>query len=66
LWVRDSPEGRGFRWLSVSLDLADLLHAATARVHDATFVTCDASDFDKTPIHQLMDIDIIEPTDSNQ
>lgn len=50
----------------VSLDLADLLHAATARANDATFVTCDASDFDKTPIQQTMDIDIIEPTDSNQ
>jgi len=50
----------------VSLDLADLLHAATARANDATFVTCDASDFDKAPIHQLMDIDIIEPTDTNQ
>lgn len=50
----------------VSLDLADLLHAATARANDATFVTCDASDFDKVPIHQLMDIDIIEPTDTNQ
>jgi predicted nucleic acid-binding protein len=50
----------------VSLDLADLLHAATARANDATFVTCDASDFDKAPIHQLMDIDIIEPTDTNR
>jgi predicted nucleic acid-binding protein len=49
----------------VSLDLADLLHAGTARANGATFVTCDAADFDKPPIHQLMDIDIIEPTDSN-
>jgi predicted nucleic acid-binding protein len=40
--------------------LADLLHAATARANGATFVTCDASDFDKAPLHQLMDIDIIK------
>ncbi|MFC6977124.1 type II toxin-antitoxin system VapC family toxin [Halomicroarcula sp. GCM10025709] len=48
----------------VSLDLADLLHAATARENSATFVTCDASDFDKAPIHQLLDLDIVEPADS--
>jgi hypothetical protein len=31
-----------------------------ARANGATFVTCDASDFDKAPLHQLMDIDIIK------
>jgi len=50
----------------VSLDLADLLHAATARENDATFVTCDASDFDRAPIHQLMDIDIVEPAETGR
>lgn len=48
----------------ISLNLADLLHAATARESGATFVTCDSSDFDKAPIHQLMDIDIIEPAEA--
>lgn len=50
----------------VSLDLADLLHAATARANDATFVTCDASDFDVAPVRQVMDLDIIEPADPNR
>lgn len=50
----------------VRLDVADLLHAATAREGGATFVTCDAADFDKAPIHQLMDIDIIEPAEPEQ
>lgn len=48
----------------ISLNLADLLHAAIARERGATFVTCDASDFDKAPIHQLLDIDIIEPAET--
>lgn len=45
----------------ITLGLADLLHAATARENNATFVTCDVADFDRVPIHQLLDIDIIEP-----
>ena len=44
----------------VSLDDVDLLIAATARQHQATFVTADKNDFDKTPLHELMDIDIID------
>lgn len=44
----------------VSLDEADLLIAATARQHQATFVTADKNDFDKSPLHELMDIDIID------
>jgi predicted nucleic acid-binding protein len=43
----------------VSLDDVGLLIAATARQHQATFVTAD-KDFDKTPVHELMDIDIID------
>lgn len=46
----------------INLPLADLLHAATARENNATFVTCDVADFDKAPIRQLLDIDIINPT----
>ncbi|MDS0261571.1 type II toxin-antitoxin system VapC family toxin [Haloarcula sp. S1CR25-12] len=44
----------------VSLDAADLLIAATARQHQATFVTADKNDFDKTVIHELMAIDIVD------
>lgn len=44
----------------VSLDDVDLLVAATARQHQATFVNADKNDFDKTPLHELMDIDIID------
>lgn len=43
----------------ISLAPSDLLHAATAHEHNATFVTRDANDFDKEPIKQLMSIDII-------
>ena len=44
----------------VSLDDVDLLIAATARHHQATLVTADRNDFDKTPLHELMDIDIVD------
>lgn len=50
----------------VSLGLADLLHAATARERGATFVTCDASDFDNAPVRQLLDVDVIEPAEPTQ
>ena len=43
----------------VTLDDVDLLIAATARQNQATFVTADRNDFDKTPLHELMDIDIV-------
>jgi len=44
----------------VSLDDVDLLTAATARQHQATFVTADKNDFGKPPLHELMDIDIVD------
>ena len=44
----------------VSLDDVDLLIAATARQHQATLVTADKNDFDETPLHELVDIDIID------
>jgi predicted nucleic acid-binding protein len=50
----------------ISLPLADLLHVATARENNATFVTCDIADFDKAPLRQLLEIDIIEPTPPDQ
>jgi tRNA(fMet)-specific endonuclease VapC len=43
-----------------SLDLADLLIAATARVHGATVATANKNDFDKQPIHELLDVDIVD------
>lgn len=45
----------------VHLDIADLLHAATAREAGATFVTADANDFDRPPIHDLLDLEIVRP-----
>ena len=44
---------------NVTLKTADLLHVATAREAGATFVTRDVDDFDKEPILQLLDIDIL-------
>lgn len=43
-----------------SLDLADLLIAATAREHGATLATRNKNDFDKSPIRELMDVDIVD------
>jgi predicted nucleic acid-binding protein len=42
-----------------SLDTGDLLVAATARQHDGRLATANANDFDKAPIHQLLDVDIV-------
>jgi len=44
----------------VSLNDVDLLIAATASQQQATFVTADKNDFDKDPIHELLDIDIVD------
>jgi tRNA(fMet)-specific endonuclease VapC len=43
-----------------TLDVPDLLIAAVAREHGCTLVTRNKNDFDKTPIHELMEIDIIQ------
>lgn len=43
----------------VTLDTADLLHAATAREAGATFVTRDVDDFDQEPLLQLLDVALI-------
>jgi predicted nucleic acid-binding protein len=42
-----------------TLDLADLLITATAREHGATLATRNKNDFDKSPIHELIDVDIV-------
>ena len=44
---------------NTSLDLADLLIAATAREYGATLTTANRNDFDKQPLHELIDIDIV-------
>jgi len=43
----------------VSLDAADLLNLATAHEEGATFVTHNSNDFDKEPIRQLTDVDVV-------
>lgn len=45
-----------------SLDTGDLLVAATARQHDGTLATCNKNDFDKEPIYELLDVEIV-PTE---
>jgi predicted nucleic acid-binding protein len=42
-----------------SLDVPDLLVAATARTEGATLATANKNDFDKTPIHELLTVDIV-------
>lgn len=44
----------------IALDLADLLVAASARQADATLVTGNKADFDTSPVHELLDVEIIE------
>jgi len=43
----------------VTLDPIDMLNLATAHEAGVTFVTHNSNDFDKTPIHQLADVDVI-------
>ena len=43
-----------------SLDTGDLLIAAIARDRGGILATRNKNDFDKTPIHQLMDVDIVD------
>ncbi|WP_135823221.1 type II toxin-antitoxin system VapC family toxin [Halostella litorea] len=45
---------------NTSLDLADLLIAATAREYGATLATANKNDFDKRAVHELIDIDIVD------
>lgn len=43
-----------------SLDTADLLIAAIARDRGATLATGNKNDFDKKPIRQLLDVNVID------
>ena len=42
-----------------SLDAVDLLNLATAYNEGATFVTHNKNDFDKEPLHSLVDLDVV-------
>lgn len=42
-----------------SLDTVDLLNLATAYNEGATFVTHNKNDFDKGPLHELADVDVV-------
>lgn len=44
----------------ISLDLADSLVAATAREYGATLVTANKNDFDKKPVHELLDVAVVD------
>lgn len=48
----------------VTLDTADLLNLAIAHEAGGTFVTHNANDFDKPPVHDLVDIDIVTGDDA--
>lgn len=43
----------------VSLEAADLLNLATAHEEGGTFVTHNKNDFDKAPLHELVDVDVV-------
>jgi predicted nucleic acid-binding protein len=45
-----------------SLKTGDLLVAAAARQHSGTLLTANSNDFDKEPIHELLDIEIVPTT----
>lgn len=42
-----------------SLDTGDLLVAATARQHGGTLATANKNDFDRQPIHELVDVELV-------
>ena len=46
----------------ISLDTGDLFIAATARQHSSTLATANKNDFDKQPIHELLDVEIVPTT----
>ena len=43
----------------VTLPTVDLLHLAAAHAEGGTFVTHDKNDFDKPPLHDLVNVDVI-------
>ncbi|QSG08906.1 type II toxin-antitoxin system VapC family toxin [Halapricum desulfuricans] len=51
--------GERLQTQGVTLDPIDMLNLATAHEAGATFVTHNSNDFDKSPIHELTDIDVI-------
>lgn len=55
--IRTLLEGAG-----TSLKTGDLLVAATARLHNGTLATANTNDFDKEPIHELLNLEIVPTT----
>jgi len=53
-YLQDRLQSQG-----TSLDTVDLLNLATAYNAGATFVTHNRNDFDKEPLHQLADVDVV-------
>ncbi len=45
--------------VGTSLAVPDLLIAATARQQGCTLATRNKNDFDKAPVHELLDVDIV-------
>ncbi|AAV45598.1 unknown [Haloarcula marismortui ATCC 43049] len=43
----------------VTLDSADLLNLATAHTEGGTFITHNKNDFDKEPLLELTDVDVV-------
>jgi len=43
----------------VTLDVVDLFNLATAYTEGGTFVTHNKNDFDKGPVHSLVDVDVV-------
>lgn len=48
---------------NVSLEPLDLLNLATSQEVGATFVTHNKNDFDKPPLHELVDVDVVHTFD---
>lgn len=51
--------GQRLETQGVALKPVDMLNLATAHEAGATFVTHNSNDFDKPPIHELTDIDVV-------
>jgi len=47
----------------VNVPTVDLLHLATAHAEGGTFVTHNKNDFDKPPLHELIDVDVVYTSD---
>ncbi len=65
-YARPDPDPSVVQYLSshssenwILLAVPDLFVAATARSAGATLATANRNDFDKAPVHELIDVDIV-------